>query len=285
MRYVMALCIFLTLNGCDVGNPMRTLEGAWKFKTERFSYPNNPQNNYIMSGNLIIGKMVDGELPCKLSVTQRSELRGLYIVGSNFETNITSQKCKISRNENAVTIISEIIESSSDNYLPDNFELRLHGDTMKGRLTSGVDVPVTFVKSGGDGGFLPATLWDVEREAAIKELGDATYFFNSSQGCVHGIKDIRKSDNVWRKAKILKICDGELNGQSTRSEEVSFNINCENLSVYFVSIRTKNKNNILVEYDAEVFGDELLKFGPYGYHTPPDTYGDLYRKIVQKTCA
>lgn len=60
MRYVMALCIFLTLNGCDVGNPMSKLEGAWKFKTERFSYPNNPQNNHIMSGNLIIGEMIYG---------------------------------------------------------------------------------------------------------------------------------------------------------------------------------------------------------------------------------
>lgn len=184
----MSLCLLLCLSGCDDHNGARQLEGAWKFKTERYSAPNNPNSNTILSGNLIVGEMNDGERPCKLVVTHRSERPNQFRSNEYVQdTVITDQKCTILINDNAVTIISEVIKSSSENYFPDNFELRINKHRMTGKLTSNVDIPVIFVKSGEEGGLLPQTLWDSERDEALQELGEAEFLTTATNGCVIGI--------------------------------------------------------------------------------------------------
>lgn len=282
----MSLCLLLCLSGCDNRSGARQLEGAWKFKTERYSAPNSPNSNHILSGNLIVGEMVNGERSCNLSVTHRSESPNFYRSNEYVQDTVfADQKCTISINDNAVTIISEIIKSSSENYFPDNFELRMNENRMTGKLISNIDVPVTFVKSGEDGGLLPQTLWDSERAAALQELGEAEFLSIDTDGCVNGISDIEKSKDNWRKAEIVHICDGEYNGRTVRSSEIHHNIDCESKSIFYVSRRFNGPRNKFVDYGAEVFGEDLLKFGPYGIESSFGKLGSVYKTYVEKACA
>lgn len=254
------------LSACGGAPDKSELEGAWQFKTELYgsnvSALGSPIRS-VMTGTMLIESDGDGGYLCRLETAERtvdswSESNGTTGTGT------ASQTCRVAMDGDAVTILSEVVSATTENYSPDNFNLTYNGDWMEGKLSSSSSPRVVFVRSGAKGVSLPFTLFKSEVSAARQDLGDATYLgYVDGSNCVYGLSNNGQKSGAWRTASLVTVCDGERNGTAVRKLSSLYNIGCENREAYLAQETYYDPDGIFIDMKSFV-DDNHLDPGPNG---------------------
>jgi hypothetical protein len=128
---LLALALCAGVSAAIASSP-NAVEGAWEFKTVPF------QGDCVMTGRLIVRPRAGGAShACELVAYQTCT--GLKIT--------TKQTCSLSEQNGAVTIKSAIVHSTSAQYAPDDFALKLESPArMTGELRSADIASVVFYR-------------------------------------------------------------------------------------------------------------------------------------------
>lgn len=243
------------------------IAGAWQFKTEIYGENADLLGDPIrsvMTGTLVVAEKDGGGFDCQLrtsekTVVSHSESRGT----ASYAT--SSQTCSVTVNGDAVTILGNVEEASSETYTADNFNLTYHTNWMEGKLSSTSNPKVIFVRSGSDGGDSEFNLFLSEISDAKRDLGSAVFMGALERSnCVNGYRRSDEANGDWRRGTIVFICDGERNGIPVRKRELSYSVNCAAQELYLEQVYYYAPGGELVDRKSYVSDEEAKQIGPYG---------------------
>ena len=128
-----ALLVLAALALMAAAKAPEPVDGAWNFKTASYD------TGCVMTGHLMVSPSGAGKThACKLTAYENCP--GIKIT--------TQQNCKLAETNGAIVITSTIVHSTSANYAPDDFSLKLESAArMTGELRSADIAPVVFYRS------------------------------------------------------------------------------------------------------------------------------------------
>ena len=139
------------------------LLGLWHFQTEGIDYDADMLDGWAQLRGTLILTEPTAETPsgslygCELNVTDFREIRRLGVRSYDQGSSTARQSCRVFRSDDKISLISTVLQGSSDSYSPDNFDLTIIEPTrMTGRLSSGLSGDVTMIKAGSDNWFEPS---------------------------------------------------------------------------------------------------------------------------------
>lgn len=275
----------LLLSGCSQG--VDGLNGVWNVSTDMMMMPGGRVE--YLTGTLLISDGPEGAKQCSLSMRSHSYTPWVGFKLGDYEESAAQQSCQVVRTGDQVVIHSKV-ESASETYVPDNFELTLNGDEMTGRLVSSQSAPARLTRKGSTAQEPSPPEGFLGRVSLSKQPEGWFDFATTTKGCALsyrsplGITTAPAAIRVWIKSS----CGGTTNDGTAYSEsQAQVWYVCADNKLYTEQEHYLRDGEIVADwtptsYGYAVNGPTMREMGIGGTILQPDA---AYRELFNKVCA